>query len=116
MLKFFSLFAIAPKLIAPRPIALGSMLALLAWGSFVPPSRASTFDDYKASCIQRARQQGLTQEVALEVCNCTIKTFKSRYTLQQFQDLVKKSKKDKAAERSLRDVGEECFDSVLYEN
>lgn len=93
-----------------------AILALLALGSMLPPGQASTFDDYKTNCIQRARQEGLTQEVALEVCNCTIKKFKSLYSLQQFQDVVKKSKTDKAIARRLSDVGEACFESVLYEN
>jgi hypothetical protein len=111
MLKSSSLFAIALS----RP-SVSLILALVALGSVIPPGRASSFDDYKVNCMQRVRQQGLTQAVALDVCNCTIKKFKSLYSLQQFQDVVKKSKSDKAVANRLRDVGEACFESVLYEN
>jgi hypothetical protein len=111
MLKSSFLLAIAH----PRPLV-SAIFMLLTLGSIFSPAQASTFDEYKATCIQRARQEGLTQDVALDVCNCTIQKFKSLYSLPQFQNIVKKSKTDKAAARRLSDVGEACFESVLYEN
>jgi hypothetical protein len=111
MLKSCSLLAIARF----KPWA-RAIFALLTLGSILSPAQASTFDEYKATCIQRARQEGLTQDVALDVCNCTLQKFKSLYSLPQFQNIVNKSKTDKAAARRLSDVGEACFESVLYEN
>ena len=95
--------------------AIATLSLTLVVGGTVP-AKASTFDDYQKDCIQRARQQGLTQDVAVDVCNCTIKKFRSLYSLPQFQAIVKKSKTDKVTARKLSEVGEACFDAILYEN
>ena len=108
-------FHISPVL--TLPISITTVLTLAIASVIAPaPARASSFDTYKQECLQRVRTQGLTQEVALDVCNCTIKKFQSTYSLAQFQALVKKSKTDTAAARRLAEVGETCFESVLYEN
>ncbi len=78
-------------------------------------SSNATFDSYKQECLQRAKQQGLANDIAGDLCNCTIKKFQATYNLNQFRALVQKSKTDKTAARSLTAVGEACFDEVLYE-
>ncbi|MDV2999462.1 MAG: hypothetical protein N5P05_001068 [Chroococcopsis gigantea SAG 12.99] len=75
----------------------------------------ATFESYRRECAQRAKQQGLTADVAADLCNCTIKKFQQTYNLNQFRALVQKSKTDKTAARNLTQVGEACFDEVLYE-
>jgi hypothetical protein len=79
------------------------------------PNSAPTFDSYRQECLQRSRAEGLTVDVAKDLCNCTIKKFQARYSLQQFRTLVQKSKTDKTAARTLSSVGEACFDEILYE-
>lgn len=75
----------------------------------------NTFDIYHKECLQRVTQQGLRGQVAQDICNCVITKFRSRYSLVQFRDLIQKSKTNKAAARTLSDVGEACFEEVLYE-
>lgn len=75
----------------------------------------SSFDDYRKECMQRATGEGLPQDVAQDLCSCTIKRFQSQYNFTQFRTLVVKSKNDPTAARTLTAVGETCFDEVLYE-
>jgi hypothetical protein len=74
-----------------------------------------SFDNYRQECLQRASREGLPTETANELCSCTISSFRNRYTIQQFRTLVQKSKTDKAAAQTLSEVGEACFEQVLYE-
>jgi hypothetical protein len=80
-----------------------------------PNSSSYSFEDYKKECLVRAGREGLGPDVAEELCNCTINNFRSHYSIQQFRALVQKSKTDKVSARTLSDVGEACFDEVLYE-
>jgi hypothetical protein len=75
----------------------------------------NTFDQYHQECLQRVAKQGLTADVAKDVCNCTMTKFKSQYNIQQFKVIVQKSKTDKASARQLSKIGETCFEKVLYE-
>jgi hypothetical protein len=75
----------------------------------------TSFQDYHKTCRQRATAEGLPPDVAQDLCNCTIKKFQSQYTLNQFQALVKKATNDKNSQRTLTQVGEACFEEVLYE-
>jgi hypothetical protein len=81
----------------------------------VAQSSANTFDNYRKECLQRVTRQGLRGQVAQDICNCVITKFRSRYSIAQFRDLIQKSKTNKAAARTLSDVGEACFEEVLYE-
>ncbi|OKH23197.1 hypothetical protein NIES593_10130 [Hydrococcus rivularis NIES-593] len=74
-----------------------------------------TFEDYRKECLQRATREKLPQDVAEDLCNCTINRFRSRYTLEEFRSLVKKSKNNTAAAETLTAVGESCFEEVMYE-
>jgi hypothetical protein len=105
-------------------------LALLGNGSLFPcEAKASgkkplvqstssrySFEDYKKECLQRARKEGLSKEDAEKLCTCTINRFRSRYTIVQFRSLVQKSKTNKAARATLTQVGEQCFEEILYES
>jgi hypothetical protein len=101
-------------------VTIGNILSVQAKTPGTPKvaqnsSSSNSFDDYRKECLQRSRKQGLTQVDADKLCNCTINKFRSRYNIQQFRALVQKSKTDKAAQRTLNDVGEACFDEILYE-
>ena len=76
---------------------------------------ATSFEQYYQECLQRVKKQGLAADVAKDVCNCTIAKFKSQYNIQQFTTIVQKSKTDKTSARQLANVGETCFEQVLYE-
>ena len=85
----------------------------------VPPILAQNstdaFEKYRKQCLQRVRREGLRGEVGNELCNCVISQFRGRYSITEFQQLVQQARQDKAAARKLSQVGESCFDSVLYE-
>jgi len=74
-----------------------------------------TFEDYQKQCLARIQNSGIQGKLAQDICNCTIATFKKRYTLEAFNQVVQKSKTDKAVARQLAAVGEECFEKYLYE-
>ncbi len=76
---------------------------------------SSSFEDYRQECLQRVKKQGLADDVGRDLCNCTIDEFKKKYSLQDFQKLIQKSKGNKASAKSLATVGEVCFEKVLYE-
>jgi hypothetical protein len=78
-------------------------------------SDRTSFEDYKQECLRRSNQEKLPQDVAQDLCNCTIKKFQSQYTLEEFRALVKKSQNNTVAAENLSAVGEACFEEVLYE-
>ncbi|MEB3311714.1 MAG: hypothetical protein VKJ02_15930 [Snowella sp.] len=80
-----------------------------------PTAKVTSFDQYQQDCVARVQKQGLKADIAKDVCNCTIGQFKNQYNLQQFNAVVQKSKTDKVAARKLANVGESCFEKVLYE-
>ena len=76
----------------------------------------NTFEEYYKECLSRTIQKKLPPDVAKELCDCTIKTFRQRYSLSQFRELVRKSNQgDRPSSQTLTAVGEACFDQVLYE-
>lgn len=80
-----------------------------------PTAKVISFDQYHHDCVARVQKQGLKADIADDVCNCTMGQFKTQYNIQQFNAIVQKSKTDKAAARQLSNVGESCFEKVLYE-
>lgn len=74
-----------------------------------------SFEDYKKECLQRATNEKLPPDVAQDLCNCTMNRFRSQYSINEFRDLVQKSKNNPTAADTLTSVGESCFEEVLYE-
>jgi hypothetical protein len=108
-------FRLEKAIIMNNPQHLLIFISLLGLSFPVQANNPPTFDSYRQECLQRARAEGLTADVAKDLCDCTIKKFQARYNLQQFRTLVQKSKTDKTAARTLSSVGEACFDEILYE-
>ena len=76
----------------------------------------SSFADYKRDCIEDYRLEGLYPEDIERLCNCAINTFKARFTLEQFKKLTQAANTDAEAENTLIEVGETCFEQILYED
>lgn len=74
-----------------------------------------SFEDYKKECLQRSATEGLPPQDAQKLCNCTINRFRDRYSIQEFRALIQKSKNNKTAAETLSQVGESCFEEILYE-
>lgn len=120
LFKKSTLLSISSILLLSFPIVEGNSLAKevkqSAGGRVTQNATVPTsFQDYHKQCLQRATGEGLAQDIAQDLCNCTIKTFQSRYNFSQFRAIVAKSKTDRTAARTLTQVGETCFDQVLYE-
>jgi hypothetical protein len=84
----------------------------------VPVSLAQTkitFEDYQKQCLAKIQNSGIKGKLAQDICNCTIANFKKRYSLEAFNQVVQKSKANKATANQLAAVGEECFEKYLYE-
>jgi hypothetical protein len=71
--------------------------------------------DYSQECLQTSMGEGLEATEARILCRCTIKEFQNQYTLEEFKQLTAKSATDKTAENTLIEVGQVCFEQILYE-
>lgn len=91
----------------------------LAEGS-VKPQPANKYPaefvrDYNQECIQTSIEEGLEEIEAQRLCDCTIDEFERQYNLEEFQQLTTASTTDPAAETALIEVGQFCFEQILYE-
>ena len=71
--------------------------------------------DYNRECLQTSLNEGLTEPEAKRLCDCTIAEFERQYTLSEFQQLTADSATDPEAETALIEVGQFCFEQILYE-
>jgi hypothetical protein len=71
--------------------------------------------DYSQECLQTSMLEGLEAPEARKLCRCTIDKFQNQYTLEEFKQLTAKSATDQTAENTLVEVGQVCFEQILYE-
>lgn len=71
--------------------------------------------EYAAECIQTSMGEGLEAEEAKKLCDCTLNKFQSQYKLEEFKRLTANSLQDQEAEAVLVEVGQVCFEEILYE-
>ena len=71
--------------------------------------------DYNQECLQTSLNEGLTEPEAKNLCDCTINEFERQYSLEEFQQLTTASATDPEAETALIEVGQFCFEQILYE-
>ena len=71
--------------------------------------------NYLQDCIQTAMQEGLVEEDAKTLCNCTLDNFQQQYSLSEFKQLTAASKTDNNASDALIEVGELCLETILFE-
>ena len=71
--------------------------------------------EYATECIQTSMGEGLAEEEAQKLCDCTISKFQSQYELAEFKQLTVDSLEDEQAEAVLVEVGQICFEEILYE-
>jgi hypothetical protein len=77
--------------------------------------KAAVWCNYKQDCLKRSLQEGLPLDAAESVCNCAINEFRKRYSPQQFKEVTQQAETDRAVAEKLREVGEACFEEILYE-
>ncbi len=76
---------------------------------------AEFVQDYQQECIQTSMEQGLAEIEAKRLCDCTIKEFEQQYNLVEFKQLTAASTTNQEAETALVEVGQFCFEQILYE-
>ena len=70
---------------------------------------------YSTECMQTSIQEGLEETEAARLCECTINKFQSQYKLEEFKQLTIDSLNNEDAEATLVEVGQVCFEQILYE-
>ncbi|WP_019509457.1 hypothetical protein [Pleurocapsa sp. PCC 7319] len=76
---------------------------------------AEFMQDYAQECIQTSMGEGLDEAEAQKLCDCTINEFQQQYSLSEFKQLTAASATDEQAETALVEVGQVCFEQILYE-
>lgn len=76
---------------------------------------ADFIQDYNQECIETSMSEGLAEIDAQNLCDCTISEFQRQYTRSEFQQLTLASATDEEAETALVEVGQFCFEQILYE-
>lgn len=71
--------------------------------------------NYKQECLKQSQKEGLPPAAAETVCNCVINDFRKRYNPVEFKKLTEQAKTNRSVAQKLREVGETCFEEVLYE-
>ena len=70
---------------------------------------------YMKDCIATSMTEGLAEPEAKKLCDCTLAEFQQQYSLEAFKELNAKSETDEMAANKLIEVGELCFEELLYE-
>ena len=105
--SLFSLFIFVPGSIA---VAEGSIEA-----QKTDQYPAQFVQNYNQECIQTSIEEGLAAAEAKRLCDCTIDEFEQQYSLEEFQQLTAASGTDQTSQNTLIEVGQFCFEQILYE-
>ena len=70
---------------------------------------------YASECMQTSMAEGLAEAEAKTLCDCTINKFQNKYELEEFKQLTIDSAQDENAKATLIEVGQVCFEQILYE-
>ena len=69
---------------------------------------------FNQECMQTSLAEGLNEAEAKRLCDCTISEFERQYSLEEFKQLTAAAATDKASETALVEVGQFCFEQILY--
>ena len=72
-------------------------------------------EKYNTECMQTSMQEGLAEAEAKALCDCTINKFQNKYKLEEFKQLTINSANNDEAKATLIEVGQVCFEQILYE-
>lgn len=77
-------------------------------------NQADIWCNYENECLERSQKEGLPIYAAQSLCDCTIKDFRKTYTAEKFKELNQQAKTDEEIANKLREVGESCFEDLLF--
>lgn len=80
-------------------------------GQYPPEFR----QEYQRECLQTSIEEGLAEPEAKRLCECTMGEFERQYSLNDFKQLTIAAATDEASETALVEVGQFCFEQILYE-
>ena len=109
-MKLFSLLTLL--LLIPSSFTMARAQTEEEFAETYPPEFVS---DYSQECVQTSMGEGLEATEAETLCGCTLNEFQKEYTLDEFKKLTAASATDETAENTLIEVGQICFESILYE-
>ena len=69
---------------------------------------------FNEECLETSVAEGLEEAEAKRLCGCTINEFERQYSLSEFQQLTVAAATDEASETALIEVGQFCFEQILY--
>ena len=75
---------------------------------------AEFVQSFNQECIETSLAEGLGEAEAKTLCDCTINEFERQYSQTEFQQLTAAAATDTAAETALIEVGQFCFEQILY--
>ncbi len=70
---------------------------------------------YLRDCQATSRKEGLAEIESKKLCNCTLREFQKQYSLVEFKQLNVTAQNDRNASDKLIEVGQFCFEELLYE-
>lgn len=76
---------------------------------------ADFIQSYNQECMQTSMGEGLAVAEATRLCKCTVNEFQRQYSLTEFKRLTTAAATSKSSEAALVEVGQSCFEQILYE-
>jgi hypothetical protein len=76
---------------------------------------ADFIQSYNQECMQTSMGEGLAATEATRLCKCTVNQFQQQYSLTEFKQLTAAAATNKKSEAALVEVGQSCFEQILYE-
>jgi hypothetical protein len=111
-MQYFYSALISLSVLALGGVALAEGKVNVPQGNQYP---ASFVQGYNQECIQTSIEEGLDQAEAKKLCDCTLNEFEQQYSLEEFQQLTNASATKESAQTTLIEVGQFCFEQILYE-
>ncbi|MEL6496760.1 MAG: hypothetical protein AAFQ41_16820 [Cyanobacteria bacterium J06623_7] len=75
---------------------------------------AEFVQDFEGECVETSLAEGLDEADAQKLCKCTISEFENQYSLAEFEQLTAVATTDPTSEAALIEVGQFCFEQILY--
>lgn len=109
-MKYFYSSLLSLSLLSGLAVAEGSINSATA-----NQYSADFIENYNQECIQTSMSEGLDETDAQRLCDCTMEEFQRQYSMEEFEQVTLASATDAEAETALVEVGQFCFEQILYE-
>ncbi len=76
---------------------------------------AADKEEYLIACQASSQQQGLDQQQAKTLCQCTLEQFQAKYTIDQFKQLYTQAQQNSEPPDELVQVGLFCASQLSQE-